>query len=290
MGFRTVVIKSRAKLEYQLNHLIVRGEDEKRVCLNEINTLIIETTAVTITAVLLIELVKKGIKVIFCDEKYQPSFECLPYYGSFENNKRILQQINWDSITKGEVWRQIVIRKIEGQREVLIKYRKHDAADLLKQYIGEVLHYDETNREGHAAKVYFNALFGSNFSRGNKEHPINIALNYGYTILLSAFNRNIVNSGYITQLGIWHDNEFNDFNFGSDLMEPFRPLVDAIVLNVDDLHEFKKVLNNLLNYKVKMDGKVTILNHAITTYVRSIFNALNNTNINEIKFMEDYEL
>ena len=87
MGFRTVVIKSRAKLEYQLNHLIVRGEDEKRVCLNEINTLIIETTAVTITAVLLIELVKKEVKVIFCDEKYQPSFECLPYYGSFEKQK-----------------------------------------------------------------------------------------------------------------------------------------------------------------------------------------------------------
>jgi len=290
MGFRTVVIKSRAKLEYQLNHLIVRGEDEKRVCLNEINTLIIETTAVTITAVLLIELVKKEVKVIFCDEKYQPSFECLPYYGSFENNKRILQQINWDHNVKGEVWRQIIIKKIEGQREILLKYRKHNEADLLQSYISEIEHYDKTNREGHAAKVYFNALLGNNFTRADKEHPINKALNYGYTILLSALNRNIVASGYLTQLGIWHDNEFNDFNFGSDLMEPFRPLVDAIVLNMDDLDEFKAVLNNLLNYKVVIDGKKTVLNNAITTYVRSLFNVLNNVENSYIKFMEDYEL
>ncbi len=290
MAFRTVVIKSRAKLEYQLNHLVVRGEEERRVCLNEINTIIIETTAITVTAVLLCELAKKGIKVIFCDEKYQPSFECLPYYGSFENNKRILQQINWTNKIKGDVWRHIIIKKIEGQRDNLSKYKKTDEAELLNSYVNEIEHYDTTNREGHAAKVYFNALFGNKFSRGDKEHPINIALNYGYTILLSAFNRTIVSSGYLTQLGIWHDNEFNNFNFGSDLMEPFRPLVDAIVLNMEDLEKFRAVLNNLLNVKVTIEGKETVLNHAITSYTRSIFNALNNENAKQIKFMEDYEL
>lgn len=290
MAFRTVVIKSRAKLEYQLNYLVVRGEEEKRVSLNEINTIIIETTAVVVTAVLLCELAKRGIKVIFCDEKYEPCFECLPYYGSFENNKRILQQINWKLRTKGQVWKGIISHKIKGQAHNLFEQNMIVEGDMLMGYIKEIEHYDSSNREGHAAKVYFNALFGKDFTRANKENPINIALNYGYTILLSAFNRAIVSSGYLTQLGIWHDNEFNDFNFGCDLMEPFRPLVDAIVLNMEDLDQFKKVLNNLLNTKVRIDGKQTVLVNAITVYTRSIFYALNNDDAKAIKFMESYEL
>ena len=290
MAFRTVVIKNRAKLEYQLNHLVVRGVEEKRVCLNEINTLIIETTAVTVTAVLLCELAKRAIKVIFCDEKYQPSFECIPYYESFENNKRILQQINWSKEIKGKVWQQIIKAKIKGRANNLFTTNMIKAADSLVSYTKEVKHHDSTNREGHAAKVYFNALFGKDFSRHDKENPINIALNYGYTILLSAINRCIVSAGYLTQLGIWHDNEFNDFNFGSDLMEPFRPLVDSIVLNMEDLSLFRKVLNNLLNTKVRIDGKNTLLVNALTIYTRSVFFALNNNDAKAIKFMESYEL
>lgn len=81
---------------------------------------------------------------------------------------------------------------------------------------------------GHAAKVYFNALFGMDFTR-TEESSINAALNYGYGILLSAFNREIVLNGYITQLGLFHNNMFNQFNLGSDLMEPFRTIVDQKV-------------------------------------------------------------
>ncbi len=88
---------------------------------------------------------------------------------------------------------------------------------------------DKTNREGHAAKVYFNALFGMDFSR-SKECAINAALNYGYGILLSCFNREVIANGYITQLGLFHNNMFNQFNLASDLMEPFRILVDRIVV------------------------------------------------------------
>ncbi len=79
------------------------------------------------------------------------------------------------------------------------------------QYINEIEFGDVTNREGHAAKVYFNALFGMDFTR-SAENVTNAALNYGYSLLLSTFNRCVVANGYITQLGLFHDNVFNQFN------------------------------------------------------------------------------
>lgn len=88
---------------------------------------------------------------------------------------------------------------------------------------------DTSNREGFAAKVYFNSLFGQNFSR-NLDSFTNSALNYGYSILMSAFARAIYSCGCITQLGIWHKGASNNFNFACDLMEPFRPVIDLEVI------------------------------------------------------------
>ena len=93
MGFRTVIIKNRAKLEVRLNSLIVRGEQEKKVFLDEINTLIVQSTAVSLTASLLCELMRRNIKVIFCDEKHNPQSELLPYYGEHNTSKRYKEQI-----------------------------------------------------------------------------------------------------------------------------------------------------------------------------------------------------
>lgn len=92
MGFRTVVVNSRCKLEFRLNYLIARGETEKRIYINEINTLIVQSTAVSLTAALLSELVRNNVKVIFCDEKCNPTAELQPYYGAHNTAKRIKNQ------------------------------------------------------------------------------------------------------------------------------------------------------------------------------------------------------
>ena len=113
MGFRTVIIKNRAKLEVRLNSLIVRGEQEKKVFLDEINTLIIQSTAVSLTASLVCELMKRNIKVIFCDEKHNPQSEILPYYCAHNTSKRYKEQIAWDSELKAKIWREIIKKKIE---------------------------------------------------------------------------------------------------------------------------------------------------------------------------------
>ena len=157
---------------------------------------------------------------------------------------------------------------------------------MLYQYIEEIEFDDETNREGHAAKVYFNALFGMDFTR-TAENSTNAALNYGYGIILSAFNRCITANGYLTQLGLFHDNMFNPFNLGSDLMEPFRPIVDLKVKRLQPLkfeHEEKMEVLKILQQEVKIAGRTEYVNNAIKIYVKSVFDAINNNDPAMIKF------
>ena len=285
MSWRTIVISKRAKLDLQLGYMVVRGEEITKIVLNEISTILIESTAVSLTTSLLAELSRRKIKVIFCDEKRNPSSELISYYGSHDTSNKIRNQIVWKQSTKEAVWTEIVTDKIRKQKEFLEALGKEES-ELLLSYLKEIEWNDMTNREGHAAKVYFNALFGLDFTR-TEENFINAALNYGYSIILSAFTREIVANGYLTQLGIFHDNMFNQFNLASDLMEPFRVLVDREVLLtrfVKFEHEEKMKLVNILNYEVQIDGRVQYVNNAIKIYCKSIFDALNEKDSTFIRF------
>lgn len=279
------MISHRAKLDYRLGYLVVRGDTTTKIHISEISTVIVESTEVSLTAALLAELTRNKIKVIFCDEKRNPSSELVSYYGSHDTSAKVRIQIGWDERSKGTVWTEIVTEKIRKQQELLVSLGKNEAA-LLGKYLTEIQFNDATNREGHAAKVYFDTLFGKDFTR-SLEIPINAALNYGYTIFLSAVNREIVKCGYITQLGLFHNNIFNQFNLGSDLMEPFRPIVDAKVYQMQPdkfEHEEKIEIINLLNSTVLIDGKEQFLNNAIGIYVRSVFDAINDNDISLLRF------
>lgn len=285
MGFRTVLVNSRAKLEFRLNYLIVRGDKEKKIFVDEINTLIIQSTAVSLTAALLCELMKNNVKVIFCDEKSNPISELLPYYGAHNTTKRYHEQINWKQETKDKVWKVIIGKKISEQARHLEDLGFEQQSALLNEYVSQIQDGDVTNREGHAAKVYFNSILGGDSRQS--DIFFNACLNYGYSILLSAFNREITASGYLTQLGIWHDNEFNEFNLACDLMEPFRVLVDRKSLTLSEHDDrFKKKLIALLNCKTIMNGKATTLDIAIRQYTRSVFHALNENDVTQIVFPE----
>ena len=285
MSWRVVVISKRAKLDYQLGYLVVRNESVTKIHLGEISTLLIESTAVSITTSLLAELTKKKIKVIFCDEKRNPSSELVGYYGSHDTSSKVRNQIQWSRNSKDTVWTEIVTEKIRKQKK-LLEYKGKEESKLLDSYLQEIKWNDETNREGHAAKVYFNALFGLDFTR-TTDCSVNSALNYGYSIILSAFTREITANGYITQLGLFHDNMFNQFNLASDLMEPFRVLVDKEVLEMK-FEEFevdeKRRLVNILNHEVVIDGKVQYVNNAVKIYCKSVFDALNENDSSLIRF------
>lgn len=287
MSWRTVVVTGVAKLDYKLDYLVVRKKDNLyKVHLSEIGLLLIESTSVSVTAVLLCELIQHKVKVIFCDEKHNPVSELMPYYGGHDTSAKVKKQISWRSWIKESVWTEIVTEKIKQQRKLLDSRGLVEEANLLNQYISEIRAGDESNREGHAAKVYFNALFGKSFTR-SEENSINAALNYGYGILLSYFNREVVSNGYITQLGIFHDNMFNQFNLSSDLMEPFRPLIDAHVIMLDPQkfeHEEKIEMLKLFDATVVMNGKFQHIGNAIKIYVKSVFEALNEEEIALIQF------
>ncbi len=285
MAWRTVVISNRSKLDLKYGSMVVRQADDiVKIHLSEISTLILESTAVSITTALLSELIKNKVLVIFCDTVRNPISELVPYYGSHDSVLRIKEQFSWSEGIKGKVWKEIVTQKIKKQVELLKKYgfKEHT---LLEKYILEIENYDKTNREAHAAKVYFNALFGKTFSR-REDNSLNAGLNYGYQILLSMFNREIVNSGYLTQIGIFHSNRFNHFNLSSDLMEPFRILVDEIV--AENLFENfgteeKRIMQGITSIQVIISNKKQYLNNAINIYVKSILESLKSDDISKIK-------
>lgn len=292
MSWRTIVVTGNAKLDFKMDHMVVRKQSgTTKVYIGEIALLLIESTSVSLTTTLLAELVKNKVKVIFCDEKHNPNAELTAYYGSHDTSIKIKHQIDWQKHIKDEVWTEIIKDKIRQQHAHLISRGKNSEGNLLASYIGEIEPADSTNREGHAAKVYFNALFGMSFTR-SEENPVNAALNYGYGILISYFNREIVSNGYLTQLGLFHDNMFNQFNFASDLMEPFRIIVDRCVYDMNPekfQHDEKMDILSAFNDLVLIDGKKNHVANAIKIYCRSVFDALNERDISLLKFYH-YEL
>ena len=288
MSWRTVVISRNAKLDYQIGYLVIRSSDTIKIHINEISILMIESTAVSMTAYLMNELIKHKVKIIFCDEKRNPSAELLPYYGSHDTSIKIKKQMDWDEDNKQSVWTEIVTEKIYRQACLLQKLGKKQT-ETLQIYMKEIEFGDITNREGHAAKIYFRALFGNDFTRTD-ENPINAALNYGYSILLSAFNREIVSNGYLTQIGLCHDNMFNPFNLASDFMEPYRSLVDEKVwfMNPEIFEtEEKHEILSILNEEVVIGERREYVSNAIKIYAKSIFDALNDRDISLIKFYKN---
>lgn len=290
MAFRTIVIESRCKLEYSLNYLICRkGNEVNKVLIDEIKTLVVNSLQVSITSSLLAELMKKKVKVIFIDEQHNPLGELVPYQNNYYSYRKIKEQINISSFNKVFLWKKVIICKIINQAKNLKHINKIKEYQMLLDYANDVELGDTTNREGHSAKVYFNALFGKDFSR-DSDISINKYLNYGYSIILSTINREIKILGYLTELGIHHIGETNSFNLSCDLMEPLRPLIDKLVIdNKLNDNNFKEELINILTIKVRYNGKEIFLDNAIHLYIEDLMNYLTTNNEEKIKFIE-YEL
>ena len=288
MNWRTIIVRKQCKLTYKDGYLVIRNDNVQMIHLSEIKSIIIEDGMTSITSYLINELSNQKIKLIFCDEKHNPSSEIVPYYANTNTSKRIQQQIEWKMDKKQKVWNEIVKMKILNQARLLEK-RGISESEKIKQYINCRDNEDITVKEGYVAKEYFSYLFGNEFKR-EKADNTNIALDYGYSIILSMVNREIVNKGYITQIGIGHKSQFNYFNFSCDLMEPFRPLVDEIVIKNRELvfgSEFRNKLVNVVNREIIYNNKKEYLQNAISLYTQNVLDALNN-NENEVEIL-NYE-
>lgn len=274
MNFRTVVIAQSAKLDLRMNHLVVRGaEQTTKIHLGEIGTLVIESLQVSLTAALLAELAEKKIRVLFCDRQHSPLAELLPYYARHDCSRKVRCQTTWREETKALVWQRIVQAKISCQADILAACIGEDSAvRQLREYAAAVQPADTGGREAVAAKIYFAALFGPEFTR-TQPTAINAGLNYGYTIILSMLNREVKAAGYLTELGIFHDSQHNFFNLSSDLMEPFRPLADYCVkqhIGKEFGVKEKRTLQMLDTLPVSLDGRRLELAAAVRQYTRQI--------------------
>lgn len=287
MAFRTVFIESRCKLEYSLNYMICRkGLEEKKVLIDEIKLLVICSTQVSITTALISELSKKKVKCIFCDEKFNPVCETVPYQNNYYPYRKIKEQLSFSETHKDILWMNIVKKKIINQSNNIDKQKSQTQYEMLQNYAKEVELGDLTNREGHSAKVYFNTIFGKDFKRST-DNDINKFLNYGYTIILSLFNREIKSLGYLTELGIHHIGESNQFNLSCDFMEPLRPLVDKLIIDKKINNDnFKIEFINMLSLSVKYNNMYMFLDNAVHLYVEDLFHFLKTGNLEYIKFIE----
>lgn len=287
MAFRTIYIESPCKLSYKSGYLVVRKEDDAaKVHLSEISTIVLQTMQVYISAYLMAELAKNKISLLVSDSQRNPVGQYLPLYGAHNTSKRIVEQLEWGEPIKKRVWQRVVRDKIREQARFLKERDYEREARQLSQIVPEVRSGDTTNREAQAARLYFAALFGPDFSR-ESDIPTNAALNYGYAVLLSLVNREIAARGCITQVGICHRNEYNQFNLTCDLMEPFRPAVDRLVVDylaADFDADMRRVLGDLANTHVAYKEGSYHLGSVVSRYVQQCLNALNKrTAVEEIE-------
>lgn len=233
------------------------GNSIGKVPLDDIAVLLLSAQSVSMSKYLLGELAERNCLVVLCGKNYAPVALQIPITGNFQQASVIKSQIEASIPLKKNIWKSVVISKIENQAKVLQNIGKTQGTKILDLISKSVLSGDSNNREAYAARMYWKQLFGETFTRDKNLEGINAMLNYGYAIVRSSMVRAICCSGLIPSLGIHHDNSLNPACLADDLFEPFRPLVDLIVYSLKQegfekvCPETKKRLTNVLWIKVK---------------------------------------
>lgn len=249
---RTLVFSNPVTLSLKSCQLVLSYKDtpdeKTTVPIEDIGMVILENQHISISLPLLNELTEKDVQVVICNSKGMPS---AMLHGMDSNNLQgeiLRNQMACGEVLKKQLWKQIVEAKIRNQSFLLSKVGKD--GDVLKTFYSNVKSGDTDNREGIAARIYFQQLFGEDFVRSRDEEGINALLNYGYSILRAATSRAIVSSGLFPAIGIFHHNRSNAFPLADDLMEAYRPFVDEVVYELKmkgDLELTKEAKGRLIS-------------------------------------------
>lgn len=279
MGFRTLYIEEGVKLSYKGNNVVVTFPDgsQKYDSLENVSNIIVASPHSYVSSYLLFRCADEKIPVIFCNDKYLPKAQTIPLFGTHNCAKTIKDQVEWNVVSKKQVWQKIVIDKITLQSEMLLYTEKYDEAAKLVAWSREVKSDDSTNREAVAAKLYFDALFEDNFKR-REDSGINACLDFGYSVMMSRVAREIVCHGYSNLFGIHHCSQVNEWNLACDFVEPFRPIIDFIVYNFENKQltkQNKKAILELLETDVIYKGAKYKLTSVVNYYVLDCLRALN---------------
>lgn len=238
---QTLFFSTPAVLSLRNAQLVISWKDKPETLtrpVEDIGCIVLENQEIRVTLPLLNQLVQNNVAVIFCDSRAMPSALLQPLESNATQAESLKQQLSASEPLKKQAWKQIVEAKIRNQAALLSKFGKD--GDALKSFSENVRSGDADNREGAAAKIYWTLLFGANFKRDRYGPAPNTLLNYGYAILRASAARALMGSGLLPAVGLFHKSRYNAFPLADDIMEPFRPYVDEIVLNL--LAEFKTEL------------------------------------------------
>lgn len=280
MGWRSLLITKHSKVSYKMNHIVITTMDDVvQVPLDDINIIIVGSTQVAITSYAIMAMLQKNVALIFTDEQAMPIGQVANYYGNSNRNVNIASQIEWSDERKQNVWTSIITAKMNNSVQVLAAFGL-DTSDVVTT-IAAMQYGDVTNREGVVAKLYFHRLFENDFARHNDDLEVNGVLDYGYAVLLAATAREIAGNGYLTQLGVHHRSQTNEYNLASDLMEPFRPFVDKLVVEekiAELTTDNKGKMIGVLNTEFTFNGHRATVQTAIADVVRDTLEYLSGAN------------
>ena len=248
--------------------------------MEDVNCILIENQAVTLSAYFLQKVADWGIALYVCDEKHLPNAVLLPMVRHSRHFKVLKSQMEAGKPLQKRLWQQIVVQKIKNQA-LCLKLTEKDGSEELLKMCKEVQSGDRTHVEAKAAAFYFRSMYGLWFSRGN-DHIINSALNYGYAVIRGMIARSIVCYGLEPSIGVFHCSELNSYNLADDMIEPFRPLVDLYVSTHFDISEIdsaltpemKRGLFGIVNYDMSVKGDMRIISNCIDLLVSSYSSAL----------------
>ncbi|SHI33959.1 type II CRISPR-associated endonuclease Cas1 [Pseudozobellia thermophila] len=279
---RTLFFGNPAYLSTRNEQLVVRYPEEDRpektVAIEDLGYVVLEDPQITLTNGLLMKLVQNKTAVITCDRQHLPCSFLQPLVGHTEQTERMRHQLNASLPLKKQLWQQTVMAKIENQARHLLARQKR--ALKLRRWAREVKSGDAENHEAIAAAYYFQHLFDlEGFSRNQKGLPPNNLLNYGYAILRAVTARALCSSGLLPSVGIFHRNKYNAFCLADDIMEPYRPYVDALVYEIvetgcaiEELNKnLKAELLRIPAMDVVIDGKQSPLMNAMSRTTNSLY-------------------
>lgn len=240
---------SLSKSDLQLK---IRKEDSQDVTIpiEDIGVMVLDNMQIRLSHALLMSLMDNNVAVISCNDRHLPEGLMLPMTGHHAFTEKVNIQVNISEPLRKNLWQQTVVSKIRNQAALLDYHGLK--SEPLYYFAGKVKSGDVENMEGRAAHVYWQTLFAhiQGFRRGRYEEPPNNLLNYGYAILRGVIARSLVGSGLMTFMGIHHRNKYNPYVLADDVMEPFRPFVDQVVLEImeeeDDIEELTPALKKRL--------------------------------------------
>lgn len=228
---QVILLSTPYRLSYRNGQMIMEQEDTYRtIPVEDLGIVMVEHPQTVLTVPLLNVLATNNVAVIFCDQQHMPSSLLLPLVGNSTQSQTYRLQLEATEPCKKQIWKQLITAKIRNQASVLTLFGKDGT--VLKTYSQTVRSGDTDNREGAAARLYWQTLMGRSFVRAREGECPNSWLNYGYSILRAATARALLMSGLLPVLGVFHHNRDNPFPLADDIMEPYRPFVDEVVYRI----------------------------------------------------------